>query len=38
MCTTDGEVCRLQNMFCKMKYIVFQIRILTVECISKTSF
>ena len=25
ICTTDDEVCRLQNMFCKIKYIVFKI-------------
>ena len=31
MCTTDDEVCRLQNMFCKIKYIVFKIIILTVS-------
>ena len=30
ICTTDNEVCRLRNMFCKIKYIVFQIKILTV--------
>ena len=30
MCTTDDEVCRLGNMFCKTKYIVFKIKILTV--------
>ena len=30
MCTTDHEVCRLRNMFCKIKYIVFKIKILTV--------
>ena len=30
MYTTDDEVCRLQNMFCKIKYIVFKIKILTV--------
>ena len=29
MCTTDDEVCRLRNMFCKTKYIVFKIKILT---------
>ena len=29
MCTTDDEVCRLRNMFCKIKY-VFTIKILTV--------
>ena len=27
MCTTDDEVYRLRNMFCKIKYIVFKIRI-----------
>ena len=26
MCTTDDEVCRLWNMFCKIKYIVFKIK------------
>ena len=26
MCTTDDEVCRLPNMFCKIKYIVFKIK------------
>ena len=26
----DDEVCRLWNMFCKIKYIVFKIKILTV--------
>ena len=30
MCTADNEVCRLRNMFCKIKYIVFTIEILTV--------
>ena len=31
MCTIDDdEVCRLRNMFCKIKYIVFKIKILTV--------
>ena len=30
MGTTDAEVCRLRNMFCKIKYIVFKIKILTV--------
>ena len=30
MCTTDDEVCRLRNMFCEIKYIVFKIKILTV--------
>ena len=30
MCTTDDEVCRLRKMFCKIKYIVFTIKILTV--------
>ena len=30
MCTTDDEVCRLRNMFCKVKYIVFKTKILTV--------
>ena len=30
MCTTDDKVCRLRNMFCKIKYIVFKIKILTV--------
>ena len=30
ICTTDNEVCRLRNMFYKIKYIVFQIKILTV--------
>ena len=30
MCTTDDELCRLRNMFCKIKYIVFKIKILTV--------
>ena len=28
MCTTNDEVCRLQNMFCKTKYIVFKINML----------
>ena len=23
MCTTNDEVCRLRNMFCKIKYIYF---------------
>ena len=27
MCTTDDEVCRLRSMFCKIKYIVFKIKI-----------
>ena len=27
MCATDDEVCRLRNMFCKIKYIVFKIKI-----------
>ena len=30
MCTTDDEVCRLRNMFCKIKYIVFKIKILSI--------
>ena len=30
MCTTDDEVCRLRNMFCKIKYIVFKINILSI--------
>ena len=30
MCTTDDKVCRLRNMFCKIKYIAFKIKILTV--------
>ena len=30
MCTTDDELCRLPNMFCKIKYIVFKRKILTV--------
>ena len=30
MCTTDDEVCRLRNMICKIEYIVFKIKILTV--------
>ena len=25
MCTTDDEVCKLRNMFCKIRYIVFKI-------------
>ena len=29
MCTGDDEVCRLRNIFCKIKYIVFKIKILT---------
>ena len=29
MCTTDDEICRLRNMFCKIKYIVFKMKILT---------
>ena len=29
MCTIDDEICRLQNMFCKIKYTVFKIKILT---------
>ena len=28
MCTTDDEVGRLRNIFCKIKYIVFKIKIL----------
>ena len=28
MCTTNDEVCRLQNMFCKTKYTVFKINML----------
>ena len=31
MCTTDKEVCRLQNMFCK--YIVFKGKILFYCCV-----
>ena len=27
MYTTDDEVCRHRNMFCKIKYIVFKIKI-----------
>ena len=30
MCTIDDEVCRLRNMFCKIKDIVFKIKMLTV--------
>ena len=30
MCTTDNEVCRLRKMFCKIKYIAFLKKILTV--------
>ena len=30
MCTTDDEVCKLRNVFCKTKYIIFKIKILTV--------
>ena len=30
MCTTGDEVCRLRNMFCKLKHIVFKIKILNV--------
>ena len=26
MCITDAEVCRLRNMFRKIKYIVFKIK------------
>ena len=29
MRTTDDEVCRLGNMFCKIRYIVFKIKIFT---------
>ena len=29
MCTTDDEVCKLRNMFCKIKSIVFKIYIYT---------
>ena len=31
MCTTDDEVCRLRNMLCKIKYIVFKIKIKIVN-------
>ena len=31
MCTTDDEVCRPRNMFCKIKYVAFKIKILTVS-------
>ena len=27
MCTTDDEVCRLSNMLCKIKHIIFEIKI-----------
>ena len=30
MCTTDDKVCRLRNMFCKIKYIVFKIKIFSI--------
>ena len=30
MCTTDDEVYRLRNRFCKTKYILFKIKILTI--------
>ena len=30
MYTTDDKVCRYRNMFCKIKYIVFKIKLLTV--------
>ena len=33
MCTTDEEVYRLRNMFCKLKYIVFKIKILLYCCV-----
>ena len=36
ICTTDDEVCRLRNMFCKIKYIVFKIKILTVLLLSRS--
>ena len=32
MCTTDDEVCRLRNMFCKIRYIVFKMKICTGFC------
>ena len=35
MCTTDDEVGRLRNMFCKIKYIVFKIKILMVNVFIK---
>ena len=34
ICATDDEVCRLRNKFCKIKYIVFKIKILTVLLLS----
>ena len=37
MCTTDDEVCRLHNMFCKVKYIAFKIKILTVLLLCRSS-
>ena len=36
ICTTDDEVCRLRNMFLKIKYIVFKIKILTVLLLSRS--
>ena len=36
MYTNDDEVCRLRNMFCKIKYIVFKIKILTVLLLSRS--
>ena len=33
MCATDDEVCRLRNMFRKIKYIVFKIKKLIVNYI-----
>ena len=31
MCATDDEVCRLRNILYKIKYIVFNLRIITVN-------
>ena len=36
ICATDDEVCTLRNMFCKIKYIVFKIKILTVLLLSRS--
>ena len=36
MCTTDDEVCRLRNMFCKIKYIALKIKILIVLLVCRS--
>ena len=36
MCRTGDEVYRLRTMFCKIEYIVFKIKILTILLLSRS--